>query len=41
MLADLQKRRFHSGVHFVVPQALVGVPEVKIRPRAMDFYRTV
>ena len=27
-LADILSRRFQPGVHFVVPQAFVGVPEV-------------
>ena len=40
-LADLLSRRFQPGVDFVVPQALVGVPEVPVRPRTMDFYRSV
>ena len=40
-LADILSRRFQPGVHFVVPQALVRVPEVPIRPRTMDFYRSV
>ena len=29
-LADLLSRRFQPGVHFVVPQVLVGVREVPI-----------
>ena len=40
-LADILSRRFQPGVHFVVPQAFVGVPEVSIRSRTMDFYRSV
>ena len=40
-LADILSRRFQPGVHFVVPQAFAGVPEVSIRPRTMDFYRSV
>ena len=40
-LADLLSRRFQRGVHFVVPQALVGVLEVLIRQRTMDSYRSV
>ena len=39
--ADILSRRFQLGVHFVVPQAFVRVPEVPIRPRTMDFYRSV
>ena len=40
-LADILSRRFQPGVHVVVPQALVRVPEVPIRLRTMDFYRSV
>ena len=40
-LADILSRRFQPGVHFVVPQALVRVLEVPIRPRTMDFDRSV
>ena len=40
-LADILSRRFQPGVHFVFPQAFDGVPEVSIRPRTMDFYRSV
>ena len=39
-LADILSRRFQPGVHFVVPQAFVGVPEVPIRPGTMEFYRS-
>ena len=30
-LADILTRRFQPGVHFVVPQAFIRVPEVPIR----------
>ena len=40
-LADILSRRFQPGVHFVVPEAFVDVPEVSIRPRIMDFCRSV
>ena len=40
-LADILSRRFQPGVHFVIPQAFDGVPEISIRLRTMDFYRSV
>ena len=36
-LADLLSRRFQLGVHFVAPQASIGMPEVPIRPRTGFF----